>query len=78
VEETQRMADELVRAREAAHAYTAATRDTAAFLDRIGDVPDPAYEAEYAALLAREEETLADRQDALHALGLDVRSLEAE
>lgn len=72
------MADELARAREAAHAYTAATREVGAFLDRLGDAADPAAEAEYATLLAREEQALAQRQDALHDLGLKIRSLEQE
>jgi hypothetical protein len=68
----------LRRAREAARAYAAATQDMVDFLDRTSAVPDPQQEAEYAALLGIEELQLKQRQDALHALGLVVRSLEAK
>ncbi|MCW2639953.1 MAG: hypothetical protein JWP76_2259 [Dactylosporangium sp.] len=68
----------LRRAREAARAYVAATQDMVDFLDRTSAVPDPQQEAEYAALLGIEELQLKQRQDALHALGLVVRSLEAK
>jgi hypothetical protein len=68
----------LRRAREAARAYVAATQDMVDFLDRTSAVPDPQQEAEYAALLGIEELQLKQRQDALHELGLVVRSLEAK
>jgi hypothetical protein len=68
----------LRRAREAARAYVAATQDMVDFLDRTSAVPDPQQQAEYAALLGIEELQLKQRQDALHALGLVVRSLEAK
>jgi hypothetical protein len=45
------------------------------FLDAASVVPDPAQEAEYAALLAREELARSQRQDALRELGLVVRSV---
>jgi hypothetical protein len=63
-------------AREAARRYARVTREMVEFLDRTSAVPDPAQEAEYAALLGREELARSERQDALHALGLVVRSLE--
>jgi Spy/CpxP family protein refolding chaperone len=73
------MADEieaLHRARENARAYAAATREMVEFLERASAVPSPEQEAEYATLLAREESVRALRQDALHDLGLEVRSIE--
>ncbi|HEV7899350.1 MAG TPA: hypothetical protein VGP31_16080 [Planosporangium sp.] len=76
-----RMVDEieaLRQAREAARTYAAVTQDMVEFLDRASAVPSPEQEAEYAALLGREELQLKQRQDALHALGLVVRSLEAK
>jgi hypothetical protein len=73
------MADEvedLIRAREAARRYATATREMAEFLARTSAVPDPAREAEYATILARELEARDERQEALHDLGLFVPSLE--
>ncbi|MGC9665626.1 hypothetical protein ACNTMW_03610 [Planosporangium sp. 12N6] len=67
----------LHRAREAARRYTTVTREMVEFLDRLSAVPAPEQEAEYAALLGREELQRKERQDALHDLGLVVRSLEA-
>jgi Spy/CpxP family protein refolding chaperone len=66
----------LHRARQNARGYAAATREMAEFLERMSAVPDPEQEAEYATLLAREESVRALRQDALHDLGLEVRSIE--
>jgi hypothetical protein len=68
----------LRQAREAARSYAAVTQDMVEFLDRTSAVPDPEQEAEYAALLGREELQFKQRQDTLHALGLVVRSLEAK
>jgi hypothetical protein len=68
----------LRRARAAARSYAAVTQDMVEFLDRTSAVPTPEQEAEYAALLGREELQLKERQEALHALGLVVRSLEAK
>jgi hypothetical protein len=63
-------------AREAAHRYAAVTREMVEFLDRTSAIPGPDQEAEYAALLGREEAARSQRQDALHAIGLVVPSLE--
>jgi hypothetical protein len=65
----------LRRAREAARAYVAASQDMVEFLDRASVVPDPAQEAEYAALLGVEELQRKQREDALRELGLVVRSV---
>ena len=66
------------RAHETARAHVAAVTATAEFVDRLPEaVPDAATIAEYGALLAREEATYAERRDALRALGLTVRSLDA-
>ncbi|GII21811.1 hypothetical protein [Planosporangium mesophilum] len=70
--------ESLRRARAAARSYAAVTQDMVEFLDRTSAVPSPEQEAEYAALLGREELQLKERQEALHALGLVVRSLEAK
>ena len=70
--------DALHAAREAARRYATVTREMVEFLDRMSAVPDPSQEAEYATLLGREEETRAERQDALHELGLIVPSLEED
>jgi hypothetical protein len=75
------MADQaelLRRGREAAAAYRAAVTEMTEFLDRNPVLPDPAVEAEYATLLAREQSLLAKRQEALHALGLATPSLEGD
>jgi hypothetical protein len=72
------MADDLEalrRARDAARAYVAATQHMVEFLDRASPEPDPGQEAEYAALLGREELARSERQDALGQLGLVVRSV---
>ncbi len=66
----------LHRARDNARGFAAAAREMAEFLDRMSAVPDPEQEAEYATLLAREQSVYRLRQDALHDLGLVVRSLE--
>jgi hypothetical protein len=65
----------LRRAREAAAAYVAAAQDMVEFLNGTSAVPDPQQEAEYAALLGREELQRRQRQDALRAIGLVVRSV---
>lgn len=72
------MTDEDVRrrARRAAELHTAASRDMERFIAHLDGTLDPATVAEYANLLAREEATLADRQDQLSALGLDTPSVE--
>lgn len=69
-------ADDRERARQAAAAHTAASRDIEAFLRRLPSVPDPADVAEYAALLSREELLRADRQAATDRAGLELRSTE--
>jgi hypothetical protein len=63
-------------AREAAHQAQRAAAELATFTERLSPVPDPATRAEYAALLARDEETRLDRQNALARLGLDIPSLD--
>lgn len=68
--------DALHQAREAARRYAAVAREMVEFLDRTSAVFTPEQEAEYAALLGREELQYKERQAALHALGLVVRSLE--
>lgn len=65
----------LRRAREAARACVAASQDMVEFLDRTSVVPDPAQEAEYAALLGVEELQRKQREDALRELGLVIRSV---
>ncbi|TDB70060.1 hypothetical protein [Micromonospora sp. KC723] len=69
--------DERELLRQAAAAHTAAARDVEAFLRRLPEVPDPADVTEYATLLSREERTLADRQAAATAAGLQLPSLES-
>ncbi|MFV2022608.1 hypothetical protein [Micromonospora sp. LOL_023] len=68
----------LMRAMRAAHAHADATTETARFLDRMGQVPDPASIAEYASLLAREELTRDERAEMLREAGLDLPSLDDE
>ncbi|HEY6593825.1 MAG TPA: hypothetical protein VI011_06910 [Asanoa sp.] len=63
-------------ARRAAAAHTAASRDIEAFLRRLPEVPEPEHIAEYAALLAREEEIRAERLDAVAGYGLEAPSVE--
>ncbi|MEV4482847.1 hypothetical protein [Micromonospora coxensis] len=70
-------ADQRELLRQAAAAHTAAARDVEAFLRRLPEVPDPADVTEYATLLSREERTLADRQSAAEAAGLQLPSLES-
>jgi type VI protein secretion system component VasF len=69
---------QLRTAREAARHAAHAAADLLTFAERMSPVLDPAQEAEYAALLARDEEARADRQEAFDALGLSVPSLEEE
>ncbi|TDB79976.1 MULTISPECIES: hypothetical protein [unclassified Micromonospora] len=69
--------DERELLRRAAAAHTAAARDVEAFLRRLPEVPDPTDVTEYATLLSREERTLADRQSAATAAGLQLPSLES-
>ncbi|MDM4718892.1 hypothetical protein QTQ03_04495 [Micromonospora sp. WMMA1363] len=70
-------ADDREILRQAAAAHTAAARDVESFLRRLPEVPDPADVTEYANLLAREEQTRADREVAADAAGLTVGSLES-
>jgi hypothetical protein len=67
---------QLHAARRAAHAVVKAATDLSDFLERTSAVPDPARLAEYAALLAREEATRAERADACAAVGLAADSIE--
>jgi hypothetical protein len=69
---------DLTGARDAARRYVTVTGEMADFLDRLTDPVDPAAEAEYEALLGREELARGERQDALHRLGLIARSIEGE
>ncbi|WP_433393521.1 hypothetical protein [Micromonospora sp. KLBMP9576] len=71
-------ADDREILRQAAAAHTAAVRDMEAFLRRLPEVPDPADVTEYANLLTREAQTLADREAAADAAGLTIGSLESE
>jgi hypothetical protein len=66
----------LVLARQAAHSAAKAATDLATFAERLSPVLDPAQRAEYAALLARDEESRQQREDAFAALDLTVPSLE--
>ncbi|MGB2571456.1 hypothetical protein ACPFP2_23845 [Micromonospora citrea] len=70
-------ADQRELLRQAAAAHTAAARDVETFLRRLPEVPDPADITEYATLLTREERTLADRQAAADAAGLQLPSMES-
>ena len=68
--------DILRRARRAAELHTGAVRDMERFIERFAGTPDAAALVEYATLLAREEATLADRQDLLAKLALEAPSVE--
>ena len=70
--------EDLRRARRAARAYAHVVNEMVEFLDRTSDPVDPAVEVEYDALLGREELARAERQDALHQLGLQDRSVEGD
>ncbi len=75
------MADEieaLHRARAAARGFVAAAREMAEFLERSSAVFAPQQEAEYATLLAREQSTYRQRQEAVHQLGLHADSIEPD
>lgn len=72
------MSEPLHRARDRARAFAAAARQMADFLDRVSEVPEPGREAEYAVLLDREQSVYRERQDALHALGLRIASIETD
>ncbi len=63
-------------AREAARQAARAAADLEEFAERMSAVLDPAQRAEYAALLARDEESRSRRQDAFDALGLGIPSIE--
>ena len=65
-------------AREAARQAARAAADLAEFAERMSAVLDPAQRAEYAALLARDEETRGRRQGAFDALDLGVPSIGGE
>jgi hypothetical protein len=71
-------ADDREILRRAAAAHTAAVQDVEAFLRRLPAVPDPAAVAEYANLLAREQQTSADRDAAADNAGLTVASMESD
>jgi hypothetical protein len=68
--------DVLRRAHRAAEQHIQAVRDMERFIHALPATPDAATIAEYATLLAREEATLAERQDTLAALGLEAPSVE--
>jgi len=68
--------DILRRARRTAELHVNAVRDMERFIERFDGTPDAAAIAEYAQLLAREEATLADRQELLAALALEAPSVE--
>ena len=70
--------EDLRRARRAARAYAHVVNEMVEFLDRTHDPIDPGVEVEYDALLGREELARAERQDALHQLGLQDRSVEGD
>ena len=65
-------------AREAARQAARAAADLAEFAERMSAVLEPAQRAEYAALLARDEETRSRRQGAFDALNLGIPSLDEE
>ncbi|MGC5020053.1 hypothetical protein [Micromonospora sp. DT47] len=71
-------ADQAELLRRAATAHTAASQDVETFLRRLPEVPDPADITEYANLLAREEQTRAERQAAADAAGLELPSVGTE
>jgi hypothetical protein len=66
---------ELERVRRAARAAVAAARDLEEFGRRLALPTEPATLVEYAALIAREEEARAVRDEAFDAVGLGVPSL---
>lgn len=68
--------DLLTRARRAAEQHTQAVRDTARFIAGLDGSADTGQIAEYANLLAREEATLAERQEIMTDLGLEAPSVE--
>src|SRR6266545_1707059 len=55
-----------------------AARERAEFLERSSAVFAPQQEAEYATLLAREQSTYRQRQEAVHQLGLHADSIEPD
>jgi hypothetical protein len=65
-------------ARQAARQSAKTAADLATFADRLSPVLDPAQRAEYATLVAHDEEARLRRQEAFDALDLTVPSLEAE
>ncbi|MEH1015089.1 hypothetical protein V6U90_18490 [Micromonospora sp. CPCC 206060] len=71
-------ADDRDTARQAAAAHTAASRDIEAFLRRVPAVPGTDDIAEYATLLAREEQVRAERQAMVDAMGLPIGSVGTE
>jgi hypothetical protein len=70
--------DDRETARRIAAAHTAASRDVEAFLRRVPALPTPADIAEYTALVAREEQVRAERQDAVEAVGIEAPSVESQ
>lgn len=68
----------LAVARRAAERYAAAVADTERFVEGLDDDPDPAAVAEFAALVAREEATRAQRYDAFLVLGFNIDSVEEQ
>lgn len=67
---------QLQAARAAAHGAAKAATDLARFLDGASAGQDPAQLAEFAVLLAREEASRAERDDACAAIGLAAPSIE--
>lgn len=62
---------------DAATAHNAVSAQLEAFLRRVPDVPGLADQAEYANLLAREEQLRRQRRASADAMGLQIDSFEA-
>jgi hypothetical protein len=62
-------------ARQAAREAAKTAADLATFVDRLSPVLDPAQRAEYAALLAHDEEARLRREETLAALDVTVPSI---
>jgi hypothetical protein len=63
-------------ARQAAAAHARAANDVREFVGRLRGPPGASELAEYDVLIAREEATRAEREDALSDLGFSAASLE--
>jgi ferric-dicitrate binding protein FerR (iron transport regulator) len=79
-DETDAAADReaLQRAAGAARAHVDAVRAVARFVEDLADLPDPSALAEFAHLLAQEEEAREARTAALADIGLAVASLDPD